>query len=163
MNKIKFCGVFSIKCIGSTGEIKWEWNNHNLVVNQGLQHILDTVFLAGSQKTSWYLGLMSSSPTVAAANTLASHTGWTEFSSYSGSRKLYSATRSNQTISNNSTKATFIVTNSGTVGGAFLCSTSTNSAGILMCGVVSTEGNQSVIVGDTIEARYDFTDADDGV
>jgi hypothetical protein len=106
---------------------------------------------------------MATTSVMSAGNILGTHAGWTEFTSYTGSRKLYSGTRSNQTLSNNATKAAFAINASGTVGGAFLCSTSTNTTGILMCGVAATEGNRTVVNGDTINARYDFTAADDGV
>jgi hypothetical protein len=153
-------GIFTIACKDSRGNDKWKWSADNMVVNAGLQHIIDVVFKASAQKTVWYIGLIAATPTIAAANTLASHAGWTEFTSRSGSRAVYSATRSNQTLSNNATKGSILISASGTVGGAFLCSTSTNTTGVLMCAVTATEGNRAVVAGDTISARYDFTAAD---
>jgi len=62
---------------------KWHAVAENLVVNVGLQHILDVVF-AGDESAHanidpWYVGLTAADPSPAAADTMASHAGWTEF------------------------------------------------------------------------------------
>ncbi len=85
-DRFKLGGVFSLECYDKNGKLKWSDKFHNLVVNQGLQNILDVMFSSGSQAATWYLGLTDGTPTVAAADTLASHAGWTEETGYTGSQ-----------------------------------------------------------------------------
>ena len=76
-------GVFTVKCYGPDGQLKWQDTAYNMVVNEGLQHILDILFVsATSQVDPWYVGLTEASPSPAAADTLATHGGWTEFTDY---------------------------------------------------------------------------------
>lgn len=77
-------GHYHVVCRDADGNIKWEEEFPNLVNAVGKQLMLDTL-LSGSGYTTVgpYLGLISgSSPTFLAADTMASHGGWTEFSDY---------------------------------------------------------------------------------
>jgi hypothetical protein len=74
-------GIFKVQCFGADGVLKWEEENPNLVMNQGLQDMNTTYLKSGTQITTWYLGLVTgpgSGTTYAAGDTLASHAGWTE-------------------------------------------------------------------------------------
>lgn len=66
----------------------------NGVVNQGKSDILGVAFAAATQHTAWYLGLIaypvSSGP--AAGDTIASHAGWVEFTSYTDTNNGGNAT-----------------------------------------------------------------------
>src|SRR5690606_19125557 len=74
---------FDVVCRDRHGSVKWLESFDNLVTTAGKNHLLDVAFKAGSQITSWYVGLISgSSPTIAGTDTLASHDGWTEFTDY---------------------------------------------------------------------------------
>jgi hypothetical protein len=160
---VRLGGVFDLTCYDRYGRVKWRDRAHNLVVNEGLQHILDSTFAAGTQVTTWYVGLTDNSPTPAAADTLASHTGWTEFTEYTGDRQEYVETRTNQQLSNSGSKASFPITGAGGgVGGAFLASAASGTTGTLMCVAALTGGNRTVANGDTVEVTYTFDAADDG-
>jgi hypothetical protein len=43
-------GVFNVKCFDKDGNLKWEENAHNLVVNEGLQ-LMNDEFFTGSSYT----------------------------------------------------------------------------------------------------------------
>lgn len=160
---VRFGGVFQLLCRRPDGGIRWLDEAHNLVVNEGLQHILDSTFAAGTQVTTWYVGLADNSPSFAAADTLASHGGWTEFTEYTGDRQEYVETRTDQQLSNSGSKASFPITGAGGgVGGAFLASAASGTTGTLMCGAALTGGNRTVASGDTVEVTYTFDAADDG-
>jgi hypothetical protein len=159
----RFGGVFEFICRDSEGNIKWEDQAHNAVVNEGLQHILDTEFSGGSQVDPWYIGLTDNSPTFNSTGTLGGHAGWTEFTEYSSNRKEYVETRTNQQLSNSGSVASFSISSSGGgVGGGFLCSVSTGTSGTLMSGAALSGGNRTVASGDTVEVTYTFSAADDG-
>jgi len=160
-SKMRLGGVFTLWCIGKDGDHKWTMTASNLVVNEGLTHVLDTVLIGSSQITDWYIGLTDGSPTPASGDTLASHGGWTEADEYSeGARQAYSGVRSDQTVSNSASKATFSINGSATIGGAFLCSASSGTSGTLLAVAAADGGNKSVTSGDTILATYAITAAD---
>lgn len=166
-NLAKFGGVFHIKCFRADGTLKWTEEAKNLVVNVGLQHILDVVFSGSTQVTTWYIGLTASSPTPASADTMSSHSGWSEFTAYDeATRQEYVEVRSSQQLSNTASKATFTIsTDSSSIGGAFITSSNTKSgtSGTLMCIAAFSTGNKSADDNDILQVTYTFTAADDGV
>lgn len=85
MNDMNLRGKFSLQHFDSEGNLLNEMDFPNGIVDEGLNHILETEFRSGAQITTWYIGLVSSTGFTAFANsdTLASHTGWTEDVNYS--------------------------------------------------------------------------------
>jgi len=158
---MKAGGRFRIECYDRHGHLKWEQTAKNLVTDEGLEDILDVVLLSGTQRTSWYVGLTDATPSPAAADTLASHPGWTEADEYSeGARQAYTGSRSSQTVSNSASVASFSITASITVGGAFLCTAATGTSGILLCVAAADGGNESAANGDVILVTYEFSAED---
>jgi hypothetical protein len=92
---------------------KWADTIDNIVVNAGLNHILDVVLSGGTQITTWYLGLLSATPTVAAGDTMASHGGWTEITAYDEAvrQTFVEAGASGQCLSNSASPAAFTAGN----------------------------------------------------
>lgn len=161
---VKVGGIFHVECLDKNGKLKWEDMAENLVVLAGLNHILDVVLLSGTQDTTWFVGITNTSPTPANGDTMGSHAGWTENANYSGTRQAYIATRSNQTVSNSASKASFeITTDTQTIGGAFINTNTSGTSGTLLCCAAFSGGNKLADSGDTINVQYDFTAADDGV
>lgn len=152
-------GVFKVKCFDKTGALKWEDAADNTVVNVGLQHLLDVSFTGSpAQSSAWYLGLVSGTPTIAAADTLAVHGGWTEVSAYAGDRPVWTKTRSGQTLGNTASKASFTINANGTVvGGCFLSNAATGTSGVLMSATTFTGGNKTADDGDTLEVTYELS------
>lgn len=119
------------------GRVIDEWEDTNLVVNEGLNHILNTVFHAGTPVTTWYLGLFEGNYTPAATVTAATiSSASTECTAYDeATRQEYvEAAASSQSITNAASKATFTINATKTIYGAFLISNSTKSgtSGTLM-------------------------------
>ena len=136
-----------------------EWQN--LIVNTGLNQLLDGG-LAGSGP--WYIGLTDGTPTVAAADTMASHAGWTEVAGYDETtRQAWTpGTVASQVVNNNAAAAVFTVTsNSTTIGGAFLADSSTKSgaAGKLFAVGAFDQGDVMLSAGSTITVTAQFTQA----
>jgi len=159
-------GVFKVQCFGDDGVLKWEEETPNLVVNQGLQDMNTTYLKSGTQITTWYLGLVTgpgSATTYAAGDTLASHAGWTEFTNYSGTRKAVTfgtATTANPSvISNSASPSAFTISGAGgTVAGAFLCSATSGTSGVLFSGSdFQSPGDRVVVAGDTLNVTYTFS------
>ncbi len=164
--KAKAGGVYKIQCVGADGLVKWEEEMHNLVVNQGLQNMVSVYLNGATQTTTWYLGLITgpgSGTTINAGDTIATHTGWTEFTSYSGNRKAVTfgtATTADPSVINNtaSPSAFTITAPGGTVAGAFLASVATGTSGILFSASdFQAPGDRVVADGDTLNVTYTFS------
>jgi hypothetical protein len=159
-------GVFTLQCFDKDGNLKWEDVAHNLVVNTGLQDMNTQYFKGSAYTAALYLGLVTgpgSSTTFAAADTLASHGGWTEFTNYSGARKALTfgtATTANPSvISNTASPAAFTISGAGgTVAGAFLCTVSSGTSGVLFSEAdFQSPGDRAVVSGDTLNVVYTFS------
>jgi hypothetical protein len=164
--KARAGGVYKIQCVGADGHVKWEEEMHNLVVNQGLQNMVAAYLDAATQTTVWYIGLITgpgSGTTIAAADTLASHAGWTEFTNYSGNRKTATfgtaTTADPSVIDNTASPASFSITSTGgTVAGAFLASVDTGTSGTLFSASdFQSPGDRVVVSGDTLNVVYTFS------
>jgi hypothetical protein len=159
-------GVFTIQCFDKDGNLKWEDSKHNLVVNTGLQDMNTQYFKGSAYTAAFFLGLITgpgSGTTYAAADTLASHAGWTEFTNYSGARKALTfgtATTANPSvISNTASPSAFTISGAGgTVAGAFLCTVSSGTSGTLFSEAdFQSPGDRAVVSGDTLNVVYTFS------
>lgn len=156
---LKFGGIFRIVCYDKDGVLKWEDNPKNLVMDEGLAHIMDATFsLSGvTPYAAWYIGLTDGGPTVAASDTLVDHAGWAEVTEYDqASRQEFVKVRTNLSVDNLLSKAVFTINSPVTVGGAFIASEATGSAGVLMSAAAFESGDKIVSNGDTIEVSYEF-------
>ena len=162
--KAKACGVYTVKCFDSNGNLKWQDEAPNLVMNEGLQE-MNTQFFAGSTYTTdLYLGLITgpgSGTSFVSTDSLASHSGWTENTSYSGSRQaavFNSATDADPSvISNADAVTTFTMNASAVIAGAFLCTVASGSSGVLFSAGDFTGGDKSVDSGDSLAVTYTFS------
>jgi hypothetical protein len=122
-------GVFSGEIHRKNGLIE-SFDDDNIVVNQGLNALLNIMFNAGAQVTTWYLGLFEGNytpiPSVTAA-TIASASTETTAYSQAGRPAFAPASAASQTITNTANRATFTFTASKTIYGAFLVSSQTKS------------------------------------
>jgi hypothetical protein len=158
-------GVFHVQCLDKDGNLKWETTEHNLVVNEGLQNMNTQYFKGSTYSASFFLGLITgpgSGTTFAAADTLASK-AWTEFTDYSGSRKVVTfgtaTTADPSIISNSASPSSFTISGGGgTVAGAFLCTVSSGTSGVLFSeSDFQSPGDRVVVAGDTLNVTYTFS------
>jgi hypothetical protein len=160
-------GRFIVECFDKDGNLKWREDNHNLVVNEGLQDMNTKYFSGSSYTAAWYLGLYgaASSNNPAAGDTMASHAGWTEVTAYSNATRpaavFGTATTADPSVINNSGSiAVFNINGTTTVGGAFLTSNNTKggSTGTLFSASdFQSPGDRSVVNGDTLNVTYEFS------
>lgn len=158
-------GVYTVVCHDANGNLKWSDSFHNMVVNQGLQDMNSKYFSGSGYTAAWYLGLVTgpgSGNTYAAGDTLASHAGWTENTNYAGNRKAATfgtATTADPSVINNSgSPAVFTMNaNAQTIAGAFLCSVSSGTSGVLFSAGDFTGGDKFVDSGDTLTVTYEFS------
>ena len=163
-------GTFHFQCFDKDGNLKWEDSAKNLVVNTGLQDMNTKYFKGVSYNAAWYIGLVegpASGNTYAAADTLASHAGWTEDTNYSGGNRATATfgtatTADPSEIDNSGSVAVFSITGTTTVAGAFLTNIqdNTDNVGLLFSVSNFTGGDRAVISGDTLNVTYEFSLAD---
>ena len=160
-------GVYYVKCHDKDGNLKWEAQSKNLVVNVGLAYMAGTALTSVAQQTSWFLGLYGAgaSNTPAAGDTMSSHAGWTEVVAYSNATRVaatfVTATTANPSVATNSASpAVFNINGTTTVGGAFLTTGSAKSgtAGTLFSAAdFGSPGDRSVVNSDTVSVTYTFS------
>jgi hypothetical protein len=158
-------GVYYIQCLDKDGNLKWEDSTHNLVVNEGLQSMNTQYFKGSTYTAAFYLGLVvgpGSGTTYSAADTLASHAGWTEFTNYSGARKAVTfgtATTADPSVLATASAVSFTISGvGGTVAGAFLCTVSSGTSGVLFSEAdFQSPGDRVVVSGDTLNVTYTFS------
>ena len=163
----KATGLFEIKCHDKDGNLKWEAQSKNLVVNVGLQYMAGSALTSVTQITTWYLGLYGAgaSNTPAAGDTMSSHAGWTEVVAYSNATRVaatfVTATAANPSVvTNSASPAVFNINGTTTVGGAFLTSGSAKSGttGTLFSAAdFGSPGDRSVVNSDTLSVTYTFS------
>jgi hypothetical protein len=160
-------GVYHIECHDKDGNLKWQADSKNLVVNAGLAYMAGTALTSVAQITSWYIGLYGAgaSNTPAAGDTMSSHAGWTEVVAYSNATRVAAtfatATTANPSVATNSASpAVFNINGTTTVGGAFLTSGSAKSGttGTLFSAAdFGSPGDRSVVNSDTLSVTYTFS------
>lgn len=148
---------YEIVCYGPDGRVKWRDVFTNLVVTAGLNKLLDATFKTGLASPAWYV-LLKGAGTVDAGDTLASHTGWSELTDYTGDRPaLTLGTISGGSVDNAASKASFACTGSATVAGAGICDAASGTSGTLYGAGDFTGGSKSVANGDTLEVTATLT------
>lgn len=173
--QVSATGRYDVKCLDADGNLKWEDSIENLVVNVGKANLLSVYLGAGTQTTTWYMGLVSKIgsfvPVYSASDTLASHgdgitTGWAESTAYSGSNRLGvtfgtatasgggAGTAGTGTITNPSA-VSFTINATTTIAGALLCQTQTRAT---TTGVLYSAGSfataRDVIANDVLLVTY---------
>jgi hypothetical protein len=158
LGKVQASTKYTVECFDKSGKLKWREEVFNIVVTEGLNNLLDTCLGGTVDETAWYVGLIDNSgfTALAAADTLASHGGWTEFTNYTGNRQTWTknGVASGGAMSNSSAKAAFPILGTATLNGAFLCSVNTGTAGKLY-GEASFSATRAVENGDTLNVQVD--------
>lgn len=146
---------WEVRCVDAAGHVKWSEAKANLIVTEGLNSLLDVMFHASTQISTWYIGLKGAG-TPAAADTLASHGTWTEVSTYSGTRPAWTEGAASSGSITNATSVDFSINGTSTVAGAFLSSATSGTTGTLY-GVVDFASSRSVLSGDTLQITVTIT------
>ena len=160
----KLENYYHVECFGADGELKWSDNFKNLITTVGASDSLDKHLKGSAYTATWFVGLTGATPTFAIADTMSSHGGWTDDTTYSnGTRPALTlgaiTGTSTLTVDNSASKAVFNINGSATMGGAFVTTVNTKggTTGILYGGGAFSGGNRSVISGDTLNVTITCT------
>jgi len=150
---------YHFECFGADGKLKWEETAENLVVNVGLNDVLSQYFKGSSYTAGFFVGLKDTG-TIADSDTMASHSGWTEDTTYSNATRpaFTPGSVSGQSVDNSGSKAVFNINGSSTIYGAFMTTSSTKggTTGVLY-GAVDFGAQRSVESGDTLNVTVTAT------
>ena len=125
-------GKLFVEHFNKLGEKIGTYDFPNGITDVGKDLLLDVMFNDGAAvaNNSWFVALidLSGYSALADADTMASHAGWNEFTSYSeGTRVAWGSGASSGESVTNASPATFNISGSGTVKGVFITSVSTKS------------------------------------
>lgn len=129
-NELRVGGEFIVEHVRN-GEVIDTERCPNIVVNEGLNHLLDVLLHGSTQVNPWYIGLFEGNYTPLASVTAATITAAsTECTAYDESTRAeyVEAAASSQSTTNAASKATFTMNATKTVYGAFMVSASAKSA-----------------------------------
>jgi hypothetical protein len=169
--ELKILGRYTFECIGPDGEVKWTDEFPNVVTTVGKNYLLESGLAAAALTVVGpYMGLISSTSytAVAAADTMASHGGWLEAGNanaptYTAPRKTLAFSAASGGSKATSSAASFAITGTGTVKGAFVVlstsavATIDNTSGTLFSAGLFSGGDKTVANGDTINVSYTAT------
>lgn len=156
--------VLLVECRDKTGKLKWVDTILNLVVDEGLDEILQQFYKGSGYTAAHYCGLADSTPTFAAGDTMASHVGWVEITAYDEADRqtITWGSVTSQSVNNSASKAVFTISSdSTTIGGGFVSTDNTRggSTGILIGGAAFTAGDKSLDDNDILNVTVTATAA----
>jgi hypothetical protein len=153
-------GVCRWWCHGADGRLKWRSVFNNGAAYVGLNYILETMFRSGTQLTAWYVGLIDGATfsAVSANDTMASHAGWTEFTTYvSANRPAWGPAAAASGVMTNTALFTYAIQADGTLAGQFVTSGQAKSPGNTGTLWATALNSRSVTNGDTLSGDYTIT------
>lgn len=145
------------------GKLMWVEEFDNLVVDVGLNDSLDKHLKGSSYTAAWYVGVVGSSPTFAAGDTMGgAHAGWTEQTTYDEANRptLTLGSVSGKSVDNSASKAVFTISGTVTLGGAFIVTTNNKggTTGILYGGGAFSQ-NRALVDNDVLNVTITCTAA----
>lgn len=140
------------------GKVIDTWKEKNIVVNQGLNYILEAALSGGTVNTTHYVGLFSNNytPNNAGVGTLVTDLTEVNAKYNETTRPTWSeAGASSQTISNSASPAAFTFNASETIYGAFLISNNTKggTTGTLIA-ASKFASSRAVVLNDVLNVTY---------
>ena len=157
---------FDVVCTDKDGNVKWRDVSYNLVTTVGKNDLLDK-YLAGSAYTAaWFCGLISSVSytAIAAADTMASHAGWTEAGAtnapnYTGNRPALAFAAASGGSKATSSASSFTFSQAGTIKGMFANSVTTKdgTTGVLYNAVLFSGGDRTVAINDVVNVSVTYS------
>ena len=164
----RFRGIWEIEVYEKAGgKLLSKSQCHNIITDEGLNHLLNVVLHDTAKKVTWYVLLFEDDFTPDGDETYAVP-GYTECEAYTEATRpeFNNAASSAKSTTNSANKAVFTMNDTKTLYGAALVSVNTKGdeagGGILFsCG--RFDAAQPVISGNVVNATYTVTAADDGV
>jgi len=162
-NPFQVGGIFTYEHVRD-GKVIDSWDQPNIVVDEGLNYILDAALSAGTPITTWYVALFKNNYTPIAANVAATFPGagvaneaTTEYSE--ATRPIWvEAGVTAKTITNTASPAVFTFASNIDIYGAFLISSSAKGATTGKLAAASKFSSvRSMLTADVLNVTYNLT------
>lgn len=155
MKDLDYKGVFHCRLFDPDGNLIDEWESPNGTTILGKNDMLNAYFGGTTQTSTWYIGLIDNtgSPSLSESDTLASHAGWTEITSYTGDRKEWVDATAASKVKGTTTKAAFVANADFTAYGAFLCAAATGTSALLF-NTSAFSSPKAITNGSTLEVSF---------
>lgn len=157
-NKMGLNGKFIVTHLDKEGNVKGKHEFPNGIVTVGINHILETQFRAGTPITSWFVGLINNTgfTSIPDADTMSSHSGWTELAAYSETtRPAWTAGAAAARAMTNAVTVDFTMNATNVVKGIFVTSSSTKSGTTgTLWSTAAFASNASVVNSDVLKITY---------
>ncbi len=155
-------GRFKMTCHDADGNLKWEEEFANSVVDAGKKYLLDAM-TAAPTIAGPFLGLIATYTATAAGDTMGSHAGWTEFTGVAtrGTPTWTAASGTGTVTKAHSGTVSFTATSGGTINGCFIVlgsgavNTVSSTAGTLYSAGSFTA--KTVATSDVLQVTYSTT------
>jgi hypothetical protein len=166
--QIGMIDYFDVTCHDAEGNFKWEERIHNLVTNEGLSHVIQTVFTGQDTAIStWYVGLKGTGAPAAtdASSALPTVGNWTEYEDYDETVRQTAtlANESGQATTNSASPAAFTIASpAGDVFGVFVVDANVKggaSAATVLYGVGDFASAKVVDPNDTLNVTVTLSAA----
>lgn len=154
-------GIFTFTHVRN-GEVIDSWEQRNLVLNAGLDHLLDVTFHGTTAISPWYIGLYSNTYTPDAGDTSAdlgvSYTQITTQYDEATRPEYEEAAAAAQVTTNTLNRAVFTFNTGVNVAGAFLISDNvkTNATGMMIAASAHSP-SRAMLALDELLVKYEFT------
>jgi hypothetical protein len=154
-------GYFMYRVLDADGTPLTDWEiAKNGVNNTALNDVLNVYLNSGTQKTTWYIGLIDNAgfSALSQSDTISSHTGWNENTAYSQAARQTCtfAAAASQSITNSANVASFTInSNNQNIYGAFLVSDSTKGGTVgLLFATGAFAAVQALSNGQVLQVTY---------
>lgn len=152
---------YTVQLVGPDGKVKTQRDGSNGITDVGLNKILDDMFDGGSAASpsgTWYVGLIDNAgfSALAAADTMASHSGWSESTDYTESNRVtWGVGAASSRSVTNATTVDFSINATVTINGIFVVDNNTKggTTGTLWA-TASFSSPVSATNGDTLKVTY---------
>jgi len=166
LQRVRVGGRFGTRIVDKkTGLVREPWTfSHNVVTDEGLNKLLNVFLSTHTKIATWYIGLKSTTHVNSSATYAAKV--FTESTEYSEANRVTWVEDGStaQSIDNSTSVASFSISGTVTIDGAFLASTNTKGSSTKTGAVLFAHANfasaKSLSSGDTLEVTYTFTAAD---
>lgn len=155
--RIQVTNLYDFECYRN-GRLLWREHIKNLVTNEGLNDWLSKYLKGSAYTAAWYVGLIDAAgfSAIAAGDTAAQingSNGWAELSEYDEANRqaLTLGTVSGQSVDNSASKASFTISATKTIKGAFVISNNTidGTSGVLL-GAAAFASDRNMVDNDVL-------------
>lgn len=160
-SKIQFNNPIKVQLFDKDGNLKWEDEVTNGIVDEGINYLLEVAFNGGSQDTTHYIGLIDNLTTLANTDThanIGAASTWDENTDYDeATRELWNPDAESGRAVTNSTPVEFTMNAGATIEGIFVSDQSTKGstdAGSYIWATATFSSAAVVVATDVLKVTY---------